>query len=610
MFTHEAAMTEPAPMQTKPRGASAGLARFFPVGAGRLPLSMFFLLTLWMFLVISGLLYWLQHTGQDASDETRRTYQVLFTYQRVETALVEREAGLRGYLLAQSGGFRATYLAGQREFDLSLRNLRDLTAGSKDHQGRIDRIQELADEWATHHALPAMELVRRNGAAGTTQARQALADRKSLMDALRREVREGIDLEVTLLREREAAEEVDSRRIVISTVALFVLGLSMAIVVLILLLRLEYNSRILEREVEERRRAEARAGQIIEHSPHATVIAGRTGAILQVNAETLRAFGYRREELLGQPVEMLVPERYRAAHPQYREGYMSAPTVRPMGTGRDLYASRKDGTEFPVDISLSPVESGPDLMVIASIVDITEQRQSESELRRAMHSFETVNRELETFAYSVAHDLRAPLRSMSGFAQLLLDEHSSGLPAVSSNRLERIRDAGTRMSELIDDLLTLSRITRSELRRETVDLSAIAHGVLDELRNSQPARNVECTVGANLTVTGDPQLLRILLVNLLSNAWKFTGNKAQARIVFDADESADGPAFFVRDNGAGFDMAYADKLFGPFQRLHHVNEFPGTGVGLATALRIVTRHGGRIWAEAAEGRGATFYFAL
>jgi PAS domain S-box-containing protein len=603
-------MTESAPPLPAARGFFSRIARAFPGSTGRLPLSLFFLLTLWLFLVASGMLYWILHTGKEASDETRRTFQVLFTYQRMETALLDRESGLRGYLLAPDESMLAVYDAGQRDFDSGLRDIRDLTGDSPEHQDRLNRIQRLADEWATQHALPAIELARRRGAADASLDLQARPMRKALLDHLRREVRAGIEFEETLLREREAGEEEDSQRIVLSAVAVFGLGLSMAIVVLILLLRLEYNARALSREVEERRRAEERTGQIVEHAPHAMVIADRQGTIVQVNAETVHAFGYARPELLGRPVEVLVPERFRAAHPGLRDVYFGAAAVRPMGSGRDLFGIRKDGTEFPIDISLSPIHSGEDLLVIASIVDITERRKGEAELRQAVRSFEAVNRELESFAYSVAHDLRAPLRSMSGFAQLLLDDRETGLPEASRNRLLRIRDAGTRMSQLIDDLLTLSRITRSELRRETVDLTAIAHGILDDLRAGQPARVVECVVGNGLTATGDPQLLRILLDNLLSNAWKFTGKRAQAKIVFDAGRSANGNVFYVRDNGAGFNMAYADKLFGAFQRLHHLNEYPGTGVGLATALRIVTRHGGRIWAEGAEGRGATFYFAL
>jgi light-regulated signal transduction histidine kinase (bacteriophytochrome) len=210
----------------------------------------------------------------------------------------------------------------------------------------------------------------------------------------------------------------------------------------------------------------------------------------------------------------------------------------------------------------------------------------------------------------VAHDLRAPLRSMTGFAHLLLAKHREQLPAEAQDYLARIQQAGNHMGQLIDDLLTLSRITRGDLNREQVSLTALVHQVLDGLRKSDPDRKVQWAVAPDLSDSGDPRLLRVLLENLIGNAWKFTGKVEQGQIEFGAMRSATETAYFVKDNGAGFNMAYAHKLFGAFERLHDARQFPGTGIGLATAYRIVTRHGGRIWGEGAEGRGATFYFTL
>ena len=217
---------------------------------------------------------------------------------------------------------------------------------------------------------------------------------------------------------------------------------------------------------------------------------------------------------------------------------------------------------------------------------------------------------MEAFAYSVSHDLRAPLRSIDGFSQALLEDCADELDTQGKDYLERVRAGCQHMGQLIDDLLNLSRLTRREMHREAVDLSELAERIATRLRQAQAERQVEFVVVNDLIVQGDRTLLQVVLENLLGNAWKFTGTHPRARIEFGVAEVEGQPAYFVRDNGVGFDMAYADKLFGAFQRLHTVEEFPGTGIGLATVQRIVHRHGGRVWAEGAVEQGATFYFTL
>jgi light-regulated signal transduction histidine kinase (bacteriophytochrome) len=232
-------------------------------------------------------------------------------------------------------------------------------------------------------------------------------------------------------------------------------------------------------------------------------------------------------------------------------------------------------------------------------------------LQRAIIELQAVNKELEAFCYSVSHDLRAPLRSIDGFSQALLEDCYDQLDATGQNYLRRIRAATQRMGQLIDDLLNLSRVTRSDMTVETVDLSLLASSICTELQQSHLDRQVEFAIQSGLLAQGDTRLLRVLLGNLLNNAWKFTSKKAQAQIEFGAMPTESGvPVYFVRDNGAGFNMEYANKLFRPFQRLHGMHEFPGNGIGLATVQRIVHRHGGRVWAEGTVDGGATFYFTL
>lgn len=236
-------------------------------------------------------------------------------------------------------------------------------------------------------------------------------------------------------------------------------------------------------------------------------------------------------------------------------------------------------------------------------------RDEHERLIEANVALEAANEELEAFCYSVAHDLRAPLRGIQGFSQALVEDHSASLDAQGQQYLQRVSAAALRMSALIDDLLTLSRISRASLLRAPVDLSAIARSIVEDLERQQE-RPVTCVIAEGLVVNADARLMRIALENLLNNAWKFTGKTAQPRVEVNVESIGVAPAFYVRDNGAGFDEAYASKLFAPFQRLHSDKEFPGTGIGLATVQRVVRRHGGRVWARASLNDGATFYFTL
>ncbi len=291
-----------------------------------------------------------------------------------------------------------------------------------------------------------------------------------------------------------------------------------------------------------------------------------------------------------------------------------------------------DGTEGKVylDWRLSPVfdQHGKVELVLGISRDITALKQAEQALRTREKSIslrnaelelrvqertaqlEAANKELEAFAHSVSHDLRAPLRALEGFSAVLLASYPDRLDERGQHYLHRIQEASRRMGQLINDLLSLSRVTRTEFNRQKVDLSALAADVAASLQAQDPERQVQFDICPNLVVDGDPRLLRIVLENLLNNAYKFTSRRDRASLVFGATERDGKRVFFVRDNGVGFDMTYASKLFAPFQRLHSMEEFPGTGIGLVTVQRIITRHGGRIWPEAVLDQGATFYFTL
>ncbi len=242
--------------------------------------------------------------------------------------------------------------------------------------------------------------------------------------------------------------------------------------------------------------------------------------------------------------------------------------------------------------------------------EIEERKRVESQIQGMNTELLAANKELEAFSYSVSHDLRAPLRGIDGFSLALLEDYADKLDADGKDYLHRVRAATQRMGILIDDLLGLSRVTRTEMRLERADLGAIARSVAEELQKAQPERRAEFRIEEGLEAFADSHLIRIALENLLGNAWKFTSKRETARIEFGRTDGEGWFTYHVRDNGAGFNPAYADRLFGAFQRLHDKNDFPGTGVGLATVQRIIHRHGGRIWAESAVEKGATFYFTL
>ena len=242
--------------------------------------------------------------------------------------------------------------------------------------------------------------------------------------------------------------------------------------------------------------------------------------------------------------------------------------------------------------------------------EIQERKRAEEKIQRTNRELLVANKELESFSYSVSHDLRAPLRSIDGFSQALLEDCADKLDSTSQDHLRRVRHAAQRMSSLIDDMLNLSRVTRSELHYETFDLSAAAKSIAAEIQEAEPGRHLEFVIEDGLTAVCDSQLLRTAMENLLRNSWKYSSGHASARIEFGASRQNGARVFFVRDDGAGFDPRYANRLFGAFQRLHTAAEFPGTGVGLATVQRIIHRHGGEIWAEGAVEKGATFYFTL
>ena len=340
-------------------------------------------------------------------------------------------------------------------------------------------------------------------------------------------------------------------------------------------------------------------------------IIGKTidGVITTWNPAAERMYGYAAEEIIGQPITVLCPPDRVAEIQEILRKIRNDERVQYHETGR----RRKDGTVFPVSVAISPVHDGQhDLIGASSIArDISERYRLQAELRHRTDDLEIAYRDLETFSYSVSHDLRAPLRAMGGLSRALLDDCGDSLSEAAIGYTRRIQAASERMTQLIDDLLNLARVSRAEIRLQVLDLGAEVADIAAELQRQGPDRHVHFTIQQPALATADPTLIRTVLQNLLDNAWKFTSGRDDAVIEFGmTPDETSGRRFFVRDNGAGFETADAGKLFKPFERLHSASQFPGTGVGLASVRQIVERHGGRTWAEGAPGAGATFYFTL
>lgn len=363
------------------------------------------------------------------------------------------------------------------------------------------------------------------------------------------------------------------------------------------------------RDISRRLVAEEKFRLVVEASPNGIVMVDGQGRIQLINTETERLFGYTRDELTGQPMEILVPPRFRVHHPGMRDSYTAEPTTRSMGEGRELFGLRRDGTEFPIEVGLNPITTREGMMVLSVIVDITERKRAEAEIQRHTEDLQRSNRELETFAYAASHDLQEPLRMVASYVELLAKRYQGKLDEKADKYIFYAVDGATRMKQLINDLLAYSRVSTQGKPLVPVESNAVLAQVLRGLEALIRDAGGTVTSDPLPTVMADPIQLGQVFQNLIGNGLKFRGtNPPQVHV--SASEAGDFCEFQVRDNGIGIDPRYAERVFQMFQRLNTREEYAGTGIGLAIAHKIVERHGGRIWFDAAEGGGTTFHFTI
>ena len=545
---------------------------------------------------------------QEAEGWVVHAYRVIHSAESVMSMMKDAEAGERGFLLTGDESYLAPYSSAIAALPSGLKELKDLTSDNPRQQARWVEVDRLTSERlrVLKHAIDLRKVSNVDAALALVRygrGEPSMDELRSTLDAVMSEERQ-------LLVERTAEAERRASR------GRWVLGLGSAALVFLLV----FASVIIERETsrrEEITQALRRHADLLEQA-HDSLLTWPLGGAINYwsrGAETL--FGYAREEALGRSSHELLHTDHPSGMAQ-----IDAMLERDGQWKGELIQTTKDGRKLIVEALWTlAVDAEGNKTVLEANSNITERKRAEEEVRllnveleervrSRTAALEAANRELEAFAHSVSHDLRAPLRGIDGWSLALLEDCGERLDAQGHKYLDRVRSEAQRMGGLIDDLLHLSRVGRAELVPRTVDLTSLAGTIVARLKEANPDRSIEFIVAPQLKCTGDARLLEIALTNLLANAVKFTGPRTSARIEFGQVTDQGSPAFFVRDNGVGFDMAYAGMLFAPFQRLHKTSEFPGSGIGLATVQRVIHRHGGRIWAEARVGGGATFYFTL
>lgn len=545
---------------------------------------------------VALLLFWQVHRLATAQNWVDHTDQVIAQVYLLGDQVAHSEGGMHGYVTTGNNEFLEQYQIVINHFLPGIQTLRQLTIDNPSQTKRIDALLQTLGQWIAYcHSLITL---KRSGKEVDSLIRTL--EGKHILDTVHTQFSEILSEERQLRYNRIATITRETRNTSLAAILSFIL-------IGTLLTRSLLLQRSWEKSLQE---TEAKYRTIIENTKdYAIFMLDPQGNVLTWNKGAALVIGYEANEIIGQHFSTFYPLKDIQAGKPDMELRIITTEGRYETEGWRL---RKDGSQFWANSVFTALrEPKGRLLGFSTIVrDLTERKRFESELQSKNAALIAANKELEAFSYSVSHDLRAPLRSADGFSKVLLEDYGEQLDDQAKDYLHRIRASSQRMAQLIDDLLNLSRLTRKEMTLGRVDLSDLVKKGADELQKNEPQRNVKFIVQNGIIVKGDHDLLRVLVENLLSNAWKFTSKHASSTIEFGVISQNKKQVYFVRDDGAGFDMSYIQKLFGAFQRLHRATEFPGTGVGLATVQRIVHRHSGLIWADSQIEKGTTFYFTI
>ncbi|MDP1899898.1 MAG: CHASE3 domain-containing protein [Rubrivivax sp.] len=541
------------------------------------------------------------------------TRQVIESAGAVMTHLLDVETGQRGFVITGDYAYLQPYVGGGNLLDAEVRRLRELTSDNATQRQPVDALEVLAGRRLAI-ARHTVELRQATGLA-EAQAYMLGGEGRDLMDQARAAVQGIVGVEHRLLARRELEMAAGARRTLVALGG--VGGLSLLVMALawvhignevrrrkLAQAQIERLNADLESRATELAAASKRMRVVIDSAPNALVMADRDGRIALFNGQAERLFGHARAEMIGQPIETLMPERLRAGHSSQRDGFFADPQARAMGVGRDLIGLRKDGREVPIEVGLSPVTFDEGRFVLASIVDITQRKRADARLRAK-------NDELKGFAYTVSHDLKAPLRGISGYAQELERRHKAGLSERALFCIDQIITAAKNLDRLIEDLLKLSRLDTETPTFTEVPLADLVQSILRDRGHTLAEQGVELSLDVPpITLRTWERGLNQMLSNLIDNAVKYSRDARPPRLAIRAEVVAGTCRLSVADNGIGFDMKYHDRIFGLFNRLVRANEFEGTGAGLAIVKKLADKLGGSIRAEAAPGQGATFFVEL